>query len=219
MIGEATAPSSNIAATRAAAARDRPDALAVLDPWGRARDGRTSYRRTTFAELNALCDDLAFGLTEHGFGPGVRTVLMVRPGLEFFALTFALFKAGAVPVLVDPGLGIRNLGRCLAEAEPGGFIGIPRAQLARKLFGWARATIREVVPPTRSPGPSNPTTPTPPPRSSLPAGAPARPRAWSAPTPCSGPRSSCSGRRTGSSRARSTFAPSPCSPCSPRPWV
>ena len=28
---------------------------------------------------------------------------MVPPGPEFFALTFALFKVGAVPVLIDPG--------------------------------------------------------------------------------------------------------------------
>src|SRR5262249_24056228 len=76
---------------------------------------------------------------------GVRTVLMVKPSLEFFALTFALFKIGAVPVFVDPGMGIRHLGRCLHEAEPEAFIGIPRAHLARLLFGWARRTIRHVV--------------------------------------------------------------------------
>ena len=70
---------------------------------------------------------------------------MVRPGLDFFELTFALFKAGAVPVLVDPGLGIRNLGPCLAEAAPEAFIGIPPAQWARIALGWGKATIRRVV--------------------------------------------------------------------------
>ena len=30
---------------------------------------------------------------------------MVRPSLEFITLTFALFKAGAVIVLIDPGMG------------------------------------------------------------------------------------------------------------------
>ena len=43
---------------------------------------------------------------------------MVTPGLAFFALTCAIFKVGAVPVLVDSGMGVRNLGKCLAEAEP-----------------------------------------------------------------------------------------------------
>ena len=77
-----------------------------------------------------------------GIRRGVRTVLMVAPSLDFFALTFALFKVGAVPVLIDPGMGVRNLGKCLAEAEPEAFIGIPKAHLARRVLGWARETIR-----------------------------------------------------------------------------
>ncbi len=107
--------------------------------------GRAAYVHWTFQKLDVESDLLARGLTAIGIGPGVRAVLMVRPGLEFFALTFGLFKAGAVPVLIDPGMGIRSLGRCLAEAEPEAFIGIPRAQLARRLFGWGRRTIRTLV--------------------------------------------------------------------------
>ncbi len=151
MIGEAaaTAGSANIAATLAAAARDRPGATAVMAPSGRDRGGRTTYDRLTFAELDTLCDELEAGLAAVGVEPGARTVLMVKPGLAFFALTFALFKRGAVPVLVDPGLGIKDLGRCLAESAPEAFIGIPKAQLARKLFGWGRKTIRQVVTVTR----------------------------------------------------------------------
>ena len=74
----------------------------------------------------------------------MRTVLMVTPSLEFFALTFALFKVGAVIVLIDPGMGTKNLGVCLAEAEPEAFIGIPKAHLARVLFGWGRGSVRDV---------------------------------------------------------------------------
>jgi acyl-CoA synthetase (AMP-forming)/AMP-acid ligase II len=42
-------------------------------------------------------------------------------------------------------LGIRNLGRCLREAAPGAFVGIPRAQAARTVLGWAKETLRIVV--------------------------------------------------------------------------
>ena len=42
--------------------------------------------------------------------------VMVRPSPEFFLLMFALFKAGAVPVLVDPGIDRRALKQCLDEA-------------------------------------------------------------------------------------------------------
>ena len=137
--------SANIAAQLPAMAEARPHALAVVYPQGRDRDGRVSYTHLTFAQLDADSNILAAGLEAIGIRRGVRTVLMVKPSLDFFAITFALFKIGAVPILIDPGMGIRNLGRCLAEAEPAAFIGIPKAQVARVALGWARRTLRTVV--------------------------------------------------------------------------
>ena len=51
---------------------------------------------------------------------------MTPPSLDFYALTFALFKAGAVVVLIDPGMGLKRLGVCLREVEPEAFIGVPK---------------------------------------------------------------------------------------------
>jgi acyl-CoA synthetase (AMP-forming)/AMP-acid ligase II len=70
---------------------------------------------------------------------------MMPPGLDFFALFFALFKAGAVPVLIDPGIGLKPLKHCLAEAAPEAFIGIARAQAARAVLRWAPGSIRKLV--------------------------------------------------------------------------
>ncbi len=103
------------------------------------------HRSITFAELHADSDALAAGLQSVGIVAGTRVALMVPPGLDFFSLTFALFKIGAVPVLIDPGMGIKNLGVCLAQAEPGAFIGSAKAHLARRLFGWAKASVRTTV--------------------------------------------------------------------------
>jgi acyl-CoA synthetase (AMP-forming)/AMP-acid ligase II len=75
----------------------------------------------------------------------MRVALLVPPSPELFAVTFALFKAGAVPVFIDPGIGARNMKGCLAEAAPEAFIGIPRAHLARRLLGWGRTTLRILV--------------------------------------------------------------------------
>jgi olefin beta-lactone synthetase len=144
--------SLNIAAHLSEMARCRPHALAVVCPAGYDRAGRPRHIHWTFRQLDRESDALARGLERLGIGRGVRTVLMVAPSLEFFALTFALFKAGVVPVLIDPGMGIKNLGRCLAEAEPEAFLGIPRAQRARRLLGWGRKTIRIAL--TVTPGPS-----------------------------------------------------------------
>ncbi|WP_224982329.1 fatty acid CoA ligase family protein [Geomonas agri] len=127
----------NIAAHLPEMARRQPDTRAIIFPKGK--------RSLTFGELNSLSDKIARGLIANGIRSGVRTVLMVTPSPEFFALTFALFKVGAVPVLIDPGLGIKNLKQCFSEAEPHAFIGIPKAHIARKLFGWGKESIRTCV--------------------------------------------------------------------------
>lgn len=132
----------NIAAHLPDMARALPQTLAIVQPHGTDRYGRVEYRHLTYRELNDESDHLAAGLARFGVGRGSRTVLMVPPGLDFFALTFALFKLGAVVVLIDPGMGRKNLGTCLKEAEPEAFIGVPKAQLACSLLGWARATLR-----------------------------------------------------------------------------
>jgi acyl-CoA synthetase (AMP-forming)/AMP-acid ligase II len=137
--------SANIASGLTAMALERPHSLAVLAPSGRDRSGRAKHVHLTFSQLDRMSDFVASGLDAVGIKRGSRAVLMVKPSLNFFALTFALFKAGVVPVLVDPGLGIKNLGPCLAEARPDAFIGIPRAQLARRLLGWGKATIKTSV--------------------------------------------------------------------------
>jgi olefin beta-lactone synthetase len=140
-----TISSANIAHTLTARATERPDHPALLCPVGHSRRRPRTYSTLTYRELDQQSTAIAHGLSAVGIGPGERTVLMVPVSTEFFVLTFALFKAGAIPVFVDPGMGIKNLGQCLAEAEPSAFIGVPKAHLARQLFGWAKRSIRHTV--------------------------------------------------------------------------
>lgn len=96
----------------------------------------------TLRELDERSTVLARGLRRLGLAHGMRAVLMVPPGLDFFAMVFALFKAGVVLVGIDPGMGVKNIGKCLLQAEPDAFIGNGRAHLARRLAGWARHSLR-----------------------------------------------------------------------------
>lgn len=66
---------------------------------------------------------------------------MVRPCPELFALVFALFKIGAVVVLIDPGMGKRRMVDCLRAVHAEAFVGIPLAHALRVLHGSA---FREV---------------------------------------------------------------------------
>lgn len=137
----------NIAARLPELARERPDQIAIRCPGRRgAGNGMAAYDVTLdYRQLDARSDAMAAGLAGYGIGRGVRTVVMVRPSPEFFLLMFGLFKLGAVPVLVDPGIDKRALKQCLDEAQPQAFIGIPLAHVARLALRWAPSATRLVT--------------------------------------------------------------------------
>ena len=133
----------NIAAALPRIAAERPEQIAMRCPGSRGLDGFARYDLAlTYRDLDARSDAIAAGLARHGIVRGTRTVVMVRPSPEFFLLMFALFKAGAVPVLIDPGIAKSALKKCLAEAAPEAFIGIGLAHFARIVLGWAKASNR-----------------------------------------------------------------------------
>lgn len=115
-------------------AAQRPDQVAVAETAGRDRTGQRRYRQFTFRELDDDSGRIAAGLENLGVRPGTRLALLVRPGIDFVSLVFALFKTGAVVVLIDPGMGRKNLIRCLADAEPEGFVAIPIVHAVRTLL-------------------------------------------------------------------------------------
>ncbi|MFA5902678.1 MAG: fatty acid CoA ligase family protein [Desulfobacula sp.] len=110
-----------------------PYKRAVVYPAGRDKAGRVLYSQMTFTQLDQESDRLAHGLERIGIIRGTRTILMVQPGMEFFIIVFAMFKVGAIPVVVDPGMGIERMLQCLEEGKPVAFIGIEKAHLLRKL--------------------------------------------------------------------------------------
>ena len=114
-------------------ARLQPYKRAVVCPCGRDGQNRVAYTHLTFRQLDIESDCLARGLDDRGVSRGVRTILMVKPSLDFFALVFALFKLGAVPVVVDPGMGVSRMLNCLEESQAQALIGIPPAHVLRTL--------------------------------------------------------------------------------------
>lgn len=110
-----------------------PHKRAVVCPHGRDKNNRVLYSQITFRQLDTLSDSLAFGLESIGITRGTRTILMITPGMDFFITMFAMFKVGAVPVVVDPGMGIDRMLQCLEQGRPKAFIGIEKAHLLRTL--------------------------------------------------------------------------------------
>ena len=123
--------SYNIAERLRESARRSPTQRAVVFPAGKDKQNRVTYSQLTFQQLDHESDRLARGLQQMGVSPGCKMVLMVKPSLEFITLTFALFKSGAVTVLIDPGMGRSNIFRCLEEIAPDGFVAIPLVHVIR----------------------------------------------------------------------------------------
>ena len=132
----------NIASYLNQAAITRPYKRAVVYPAGRDKNGRVAYTHLTFLQLDQESDCLAHGLIAAGIKRGTRTILMVRPSIDFFALVFAIFKTGAVPVIVDPGMGIKRMLNCFKSTRPQAFIGIPLAHVVRTLYPGFFRTVK-----------------------------------------------------------------------------
>jgi acyl-CoA synthetase (AMP-forming)/AMP-acid ligase II len=127
-----------IAAALAMRSRIEPGRLALAV----ARRGKRAYDEVSLAELERDACTFAQVFAHHGIGRGMRTAVMIPPGREFCAAVFALMKVGAVPVFVDPGIGLTSVGHCFRQTRPEAFVGIRKAQVARRMFGWGRGSIR-----------------------------------------------------------------------------
>jgi len=90
--------------------------------------------KITYRDLEDKVNRYSFGLDHAGIRAGTRTWVMVPAGTDFFILTFALLRIGAVPVMIDPGMGIKAMSSVLADLEPEAFIGITKAHLLRLAY-------------------------------------------------------------------------------------
>jgi acyl-CoA synthetase (AMP-forming)/AMP-acid ligase II len=134
-------PATNIARHLPLMAAQQPDRTAVKIPRGRTRGGDIDYLALTFAELEAEAAAWQARLTAAGVRCGDRTLVMVRPGLPLIAAVFGLFALGAVPVIIDPGMGLKSFLACVARSRPRALVGIPLAQLISRV---ARRSFRGV---------------------------------------------------------------------------
>lgn len=126
-------------------ASERPFQRAIVFPDSRDSNGLVAYTHLTFRQLDRESDAIARGFAEYGIGRGCLTILMTPPSLELFALTFALFKVGAVPVLIDPGMGRERLLECIEDVAPEALVGIPKAHVARRLFPRKFRSVTKLV--------------------------------------------------------------------------
>jgi len=125
-----------------AQAARQPGTPALRIPVGHAGGGAIRYSELSFAELAAEADAWAWRLTQAGVQRGERVLVLVRPGLPLIAAVFALFKLGATPIVIDPGMGRRHFLACVQRTQPRVLLGIASAQIASWIFRDAFRSVR-----------------------------------------------------------------------------
>ena len=129
----------NIAEKLYEVAAVRGHETALVDPQNRKNP------RYSFQDLADTATSFADRLSAAGICPGDRVMLMVRPSMEFVCLSFALFELGAIVILIDPGMGYRNLLRCIESVRPEILIGIPKGILFSRIFPAPFRTLRKRI--------------------------------------------------------------------------
>ncbi len=134
--------SANIARHLPLMASRQPDRPALKIPRGRTAAGGIDYLALSFRELDAEVNAWCSRLAAAGLRRGDRTLVMVKQGLPLIASVFALFKLGAVPIVIDPGMGLKNFLRCVRRSQPRALLGIPLAQFISRIFRPAFRSVQ-----------------------------------------------------------------------------
>lgn len=127
---------ANIAIHLPRMAAQQPDVPAIVFP-GR-KHGIWDY-----ATLNSTADGYALALQQAGVKPGDKALIMLPSSPELIATAFALFKMGVLPVMLDPGMGMENMMRCVRHVQPSIFIGIAKAQMMRILYRKSFTSVKK----------------------------------------------------------------------------
>lgn len=117
-------------------AKLNPDKKAVTFPHGK------SYDFYSFQELNQKIHGFSYYLRSTGVKPRDKVLLFVKPSLDFSALVFALFKIGATPILIDPGMGKTNLLKSIEQVKPKVMIAEPVVFLIKHFFQKSFASVQ-----------------------------------------------------------------------------
>lgn len=125
--------------------RRDPHRPALRYPDGSGPDGLPQYRTLEYRELDAWAATVAQRMSDAGVGAGTKTIVLVLPGPELYAILLGLLEIGAVPVVIDPGMGVRRMLRCLRAVEAEAFVGMPQAHALRVLARWNFRTVRTAV--------------------------------------------------------------------------
>ncbi len=138
--------STNVSGHLSAAAERSPRQPAVIVPKGLGGYLLKQATVLSFAELEHCVRVAAQDFARQGVSRGQRVLLMVKPGAGLIITVFSLLRLEAVPVVIDPGMGLKAFLACVQRTQPTALVGITRAHVLARLhkgvFAFAKTRIR-----------------------------------------------------------------------------
>lgn len=141
--GDNGGDSCNVARFLPDMAREYPAEVAVRLPLRKRKV--LEYQDINYRNLEIHSRAVVSRMRQGGFREGDRVLLMVKPGLELILITFAMFRMGVIPVLIDPGMGLKQFLGCVQRIQPNGLIGIPLANVISRVFNSSFRTIQRRI--------------------------------------------------------------------------
>lgn len=129
---------NNIALHLPLRAKETPHKIAVSAP---KNQKSRHYEDLTFQQLDERSNSFAKELQKLGLKKDDRVLVFVKPSLNFSVVTFALFRAGLVPIFIDPGMGKKNLLKAITQIKPVGLIAEPEVHFLRLLYNSAFKSV------------------------------------------------------------------------------
>jgi acyl-CoA synthetase (AMP-forming)/AMP-acid ligase II len=135
----------NVSSFLSSQAKKSPEAKAIVYPLKPNFWSPKSYVDLSFSELDTMVDALMHQFLSSGVKCGTRVLLMVKPGLDLIQIVFALLKLGAVPVVIDPGMGLGRFFDCAKQSKVSVMIGGTVAITLAKWFLRSHACAKHAI--------------------------------------------------------------------------
>lgn len=87
------------------------------------------FESQTFEQMERQVEIYAQALYRSGVKPQDKVLVLIPNSPELLQYVFALFRVGAIPILMDPGLGIKTLLASIRQVQPDILLAVPKVHL------------------------------------------------------------------------------------------
>ncbi len=121
----------------------KPAIVALKDPM--LGLGKKKREVCTFDELDKKINIYANSFINNGIEKSQKVLIFIPPSIELMCTVFSLFKIGAIPILIDPGMGVDHLVKHIEAVKADALIGISKSLYLKKLKSKFFKTVKTAI--------------------------------------------------------------------------